>query len=129
MTEPLDLNPPVVGEGATIRTWTDRQAYTVERVSDDGKVAWLRADRATLLNGLSSDQPDALTWVRGGFSGHVSGTQRYSYEPNPGGALVEVSRRILRGGRVTWKPRSADTTGPGNEVRFGVRDQYHDFNF
>lgn len=112
---------PNIGDGATVYRWSDRQAYTVVKVGKNGKTAYLQRDRATLLNGANSGEPDALVCYPGGFAGHVEGRQRYTYEADPNGQMIRVSLRS--DGR--WR-----TAGPHGEiVKFGVRAEFVDFNF
>jgi hypothetical protein len=120
---------PAVGEGATYHLWSDAHAYTVERVSASGKTAWIRRDKATLLNGANSGEPDALKFSPGGFAGHTSGTQRWAYEPDPEGKLMKVTRRVLKSGKVIWKQAGWRTSSPGGTVSFGHRSEHYDHNF
>ena len=119
---------PVVGEGATRYYHSDAHAYTVERVSASGKTAWIRRDKATILNGPNSGEPDALKVDPGGFAAHVSGSQRYAYERDPEGELVRVSQRTWRG-KTLWKVAGWKTTSPGGSVVFGKRSEHYDYNF
>jgi hypothetical protein len=119
------MNKPVVGEGATKHLYSDSHAYTVERVSPSGKTAWIRRDKATLLNGPDSGEPDALKVYPGGFAAHTTGVQRYRYEPDPDGKLVKVTRR--QNGR--WKVSGWPTRSPGGVVTFGHRREHYDYNF
>ena len=77
----------------------------------------MRYDKATLLNGFKSNEPDKLTFTPGGFFGHTEGNQRYSYETDPTGQLVGV--------RVTKRGLMA---GKHSRVIEG-RHEYYDFNF
>ena len=131
---PTCKSEPTIGGGATVPGYTDKTAYTVIAIPKRGKdgeplSAVLRADRAKLLNGANSGEPDALTFSRGGFVGHTSGTQRYEYRANPNGATLTVSRRVAKNGAVTWRPVGTPSAQSGQSVRFGVRDHFHDFNF
>lgn len=120
---------PVVGEGATFTLWSDSYACTVVSVSKSGLKAVLQRDKATLLNGMRSDAPDKLQFSPGGFCGHVSGEQRYSYERNPDGQLITVTRRTLRDGSFVWKQVGHATRSPGACAYFGRRDEHYDYNF
>lgn len=123
---------PVVGEGATYTLATDSHACTVVRVDTrDGK-PWrvlLRRDEATLLNGPDSGEPDALTFSPGGFVGHMSGTQRYSYKPDPTGDKYTVTRRVYKGGVVRWKLVGHKSRAAGLSAHFRCRLEHYDFNF
>lgn len=120
---------PEVGQGATFCLWTDCHACTVIEVRRNGKEAVLQRDKATLLNGFNSDEPDALTFTPGGFAGHTSGTQRYSYERDPNGQIIRVSRRTLKNGEVIWKQVGQPTKSPGATATFNGRHEHHDYNF
>jgi hypothetical protein len=89
-----------VGEGATICGYSDRHAGTV--IAMTAKSVTIRMDKATLLNGMNSDAPDKLVCHRGGFCGHVEGTQRYKYEPDPEGRVV--IGRLVKGKIETRRP-------------------------
>lgn len=112
---------PTIGDGATVYRWSDRQAYTVVKVGKNGKTAYIQRDRATLLNGVNSGEPDALVCHAGGFAAHVAGRQRYTYEADCNGETIRVALRS----NGQWR-----TAGPHGEiVKFGVRAEHCDFNF
>jgi hypothetical protein len=111
---------PEVGEGVTIRGWSDSHPGTIIRVSPNNKRIWFRMDSATLINGADSGEPDALRFSPGGFVGHMSGTQRWHIEPNPEGA--EVSATLRQDG--SWCLVGGDT-----RVTVGERWKHYDFNF
>ena len=67
---------PEVGMGVSLCGWSDVHAYTVVGVSASGKSFEIQRDKATLLNGVNSGEPDALRFQAGGFCGHTSGRQR-----------------------------------------------------
>jgi len=121
MSEPTTFE---VGDGATYRTYTDYSAYTVIEVSCNGKTITLREDKATLLNGFNSGEEDALKFTPGGFAGHVSGAQRYKFEPNPDGRVIKASLR--KNGQ--WVRTGHPTSSPGCRVTKGRR-QFYDYNF
>lgn len=135
---------PSVGDGATIYGYSDRMAYTVIQVSPNKKRIWIQRDKATLLNGFKSGAEDALTFAPGGFFGHTSGTQRYSYEPDPEGEIKVATLREVkcRKGsdwralpgdavetRFIWKLSGWPTKTRGGEVTIGIRDEHYDYNF
>lgn len=124
-----DPENPKVGDAATFTVFTDSHACTVISVSRSGKSAVLRTDKATLLNGVESGEPDAMTFSPGGFAGHWHGRQRYAYEPDPNGRLFRVSKRTLKNGKPVWKQTGHRTQSPGCYVTFGVRAHHHDFNY
>lgn len=104
----------IPGEGATLVLHRDSHAYTVVKAT--AKTVTLQRDRAKLLNGPKSGEPDALVVHVGGFSANVQGTQRWAYEPDPGGQTV-VARLTKRG----W-------VSHGSRVVAG-RHEHYDFNF
>lgn len=117
LTLPIETkNPFTVGEGATCHGYSDARAYTVIAVT--AKSVTLRRDKATLMNGVNSGAPDALSFSAGGFCGHTSGTQRYEYAQDEAGGTVTA--RLRKNGK--WV-----TTG-GERVTTG-RGEYYDFNF
>lgn len=120
---------PVVGMGVTMNQYSDRHAGTVVKVSDSGKTVLVQRDKATLLNGFNSGEPDALTFSPGGFCGHTEGTQRHSYEPDPNGAITKYTLRTLRGGKTCYKPAGYRTNSPGGTLTLGERVEHYDFNF
>mgnify|MGYP000952043736 FL=1 len=104
---------PVVGDGATIRHYSDRTACTVIRISPSGKTIWTREAIAT----LDDWKPEI---VPGGFAGHCvnNAEQTYQYSPNPDGAVHRASRR-----KDGWF-----RTTNGEPVILG-RHHFHDYNF
>lgn len=120
---------PAVGGAATFTLYTDSYACTVIKISPNGKTVWLRRDKATLLNGFNSGEKDALQFSPGGFCGHTSGEQRYSYAPDPEGQVIKVSARALRDGSIVWKQAGHSTRSPGAFAYFGARHEHYDYNF
>lgn len=98
--------------------WTDRQAFEVTRVVSE-RTLEVRRLKATLLNGVNSGQPDALQFSPGGFCGHTSGTQRYSFEPDASNAVIRI-----RLGKKGWKDAHGNRYSVGDEPR-----EFYDFNF
>jgi hypothetical protein len=111
---------PEVGDGVTLHGWSDSDPGTITRVSPNGKRIWFRMDSATLLNGVNSGEPDALTFSPGGFMGHTSGTQRWKIEPNPEGAECSATLR---------KDGSWCLVGGDSRVSVGERWKHYDYNF
>lgn len=98
---------PVVGMGATLLFYSDRDAATIIEVSEDGKQIKLQEDHCirTDKNGMSESQD-------------------YRYEPNIKGKTHVATLRkngtyVLVGG----------TLHSGTVVRVGDRDAYHDYSF
>jgi len=133
------VNPFKVGDGATLCMYSDRQAYTVIKVT--AQSVTLQRDKATLLNGHNSGEPDALTFTPGGFVGHTEGIQRYKYEADPKGEIivarmkrkprrvslpcgewVENERGLFTERLAPWFKHKSSTVVPG-------RSEHYDFNF
>jgi hypothetical protein len=125
----LQRATPVLGGAATYTVYTDSHAYTVIKISPNGKTVWLRQDKAVLLNGAGTGAEDALTFNPGGFCGHTSGRQRYAYETDLDGKVIKVSARTLRNGSIVWKACGQPTRSPGGTAYFGARHEHYDFNF
>lgn len=121
MAEPKDgyalRQAPAVGDGVTIMYFSDQHACTVISVAASGKSFKVRRDRATLLNGPLSGEPDALEVTPGGFCAHTEGKQRYSYEENPEGAEYVMRQR-----------KDGKFHGGGGWAAAGRHERY-DFNF
>lgn len=120
-------NTPVVGGGANAYGYSDVMAYTVVSVNKTGTVAVIQRDKATLLNGFNSGAADALHFEPGGFCGHTSGQQRYSYERDPNGETIRVTLRTKGKFAGTW--RSPGSNSGAMRIRFGERREHYDFNF
>jgi len=105
------------GDGATWTIWTDSHAGTILSVSKSGKSLTWQRDKATLLN------KDELKVSVGGFAAHVSGVQKYSYEPDPNGEICKFTLR--KNGRFHLVGASAR----GNYLSIGVRAEHYDYNF
>ena len=105
-----------IGDGATVCLHTDRHAHTVIRVTSATII--IQRDKATLLNGPSSGEPDALKMESGGFAGHTSGTQRYSYESDESGHVVTAR----------WSEKKQMFLADGRTVIAG-RHEHYDYNF
>lgn len=114
---------PQIGDAATVTTWTDSHACTV--IAASPKRVTLQVDKAVLLNGANSGEPDALTFSPGGFAGHCEGRQRYRYERDPNGRIYKATLR--KNGQ--WRLVGIGTQSPGGHVAFGVRVKHFDYNF
>lgn len=92
-----------VGAGATIVSWTDRQACTVIEVSPSGHRVTAQYDTATRTD-----------------SNGMSDAQSYEFERNEQGATRVFSRR-----------KNGDYRLVGGTARLlvGVRSHYHDYSF
>lgn len=120
---------PVVGMGCTMNQYSDRHAGTVIKVSDSGKTLLVQRDNAVLLNGVDSGASDALEFSPGGFVGHTSGTQRYSYTRDLNGTVTKYTLRTLRNGKKVYKAAGSRTGSSGGTLTLGDRSENYDFNF
>jgi hypothetical protein len=93
---------PAVGMGATQLHWTERTAYTIVAVRDDGKTIDVQEDLTIPLE----SEP---------------GYPRYVYRPNPKGDIVTVTKRS--GGR--WIA-AGEPPQDGRRFVIGYRDSYYD---
>lgn len=118
---------PTVGMGATTHGYSDSHAHTIIAVAKSGKRITLQRDRATLLNGGNSGEPDALHFEIGGFCAHVTGKQRYQIEPDPQGTTDDYSLRVYKG-KSYWV-RVGESAKGGMRCTIGERYEHYDFNF
>ena len=107
-----------IGAGVTICGYSDRQAATVIAVSSNGKTVTVQDDTQTLDKNASN-----LTFTAGGFMGHVSGTQVYTYERNTNGMVRKFSLR--KNGR--WV-KAGENPAYGTAIVSG-RNGHYDYNF
>lgn len=102
---------PEVGMGASILSWSDRQAATV--VAVDGAIFAITADTAKIVSGTTYD-----------------GSAKYEFTSNPNGHRYYF--RIGKDGKpegVTKNPTTGRWLKTGNRVLLGKRDHYHDPSF
>jgi hypothetical protein len=104
---------PKIGNGATIQHYSDATACTIVKISASGKTVWLQEDVSTLDNW----KPEILP---GGFAGHCINNfeQKYTYKPNPNGAIHRASFR--KNGQLRTTNNERVTEG---------RRHFHDYNF
>lgn len=109
----FEEDKPQVGMGATLLLWSDTHAYSISRVSQSGKVFWMKRDNAELDK---SFKPDT---VEGGFVGHTrnNSDQKYTYTPDSNAEEVRVTM-TKRG----WHCRNGT-------VIVGKRSEFYDYNF
>ncbi len=95
---------PVVGMGATILLWSDRQACTIRKIS--GKSLWVSEDIATRTdkNGMSD-------------------CQSYSYQTT--NALENTWKEFVLNKNGKWVQKDSTSTS----LLIGKRDQHYDFSF
>jgi hypothetical protein len=120
---------PKIGDGATFTMWSDSYACTVVAVSKSGHKISVQRDKATLLNGMTSGEADALTATQGGFVHHVEGVQRYTYTPNADGTIYVCTLRTRKNGEKVWKQVGTGTCQTGGTVYVGERSEHYDHNF
>jgi hypothetical protein len=109
---------PVVGMGATVMSWTDRDGATIIEVIEikGGYDVVVQEDHAKRVdtNGMSE-------------------CQEYEYTPNPNGSRYRFrfDNAIGRWREVYVKAngRICLIKGGGHGLRIGERDKYHDFSF
>lgn len=73
-----------VGDGVTVRLWSDSHAYTV--IKRTPKTITIQQDKATLDPNFKPE------WIPGGFAGHCTNQeeQTWTYEPNPNGEILKI---------------------------------------
>lgn len=129
-----------IGKGVTVCGYSDREAFTV--IKRTAKTITIQRDKATLLNGYKSGEPDALKFYPGGFHGHTEGVQRYHYERDENGEiLVARLRKQPRRVSLTVGEYTRDETGNlityklvpdfkvGSKTVIAGRSEHYDFNF
>lgn len=99
--------------------YSDIHAHEVVREVSD-KTLEVRRLKAALLNGASSNEPDALVFHPGGFVGHTEGAQRYKFEQDPSARVFRI--RLHKDG--TYR----DAHGSKYKLDTVPREHY-DFNF
>lgn len=101
-TSPSPL--PVVGMGATVLQWSDRQACTVVQVYSETHIV-VQYDNAkrTDTNGMSD-------------------CQNYQYSPDPRGVRQEFVKT-----KNGWREKGSK--GKGDGLLLGHRIHYHDYSF
>ncbi|HET6494548.1 MAG TPA: hypothetical protein VFH61_04175 [Thermoleophilia bacterium] len=119
--DPITVPEIEVGDGMTLTIASDSEAYTVVKVSPNGKTLTLQRDRAVRTN------READTFEPGGFVGHTESPagQEWSYERDPDGAIIKATWRDLRGG---YKLAGSATRSPGMNVSPG-RHEHYDYNY
>ena len=111
-----NMPEPVVGMGATLLSWTDREAATIVQVVKLKNGGWIVAVTEDTAKRIDSN----------GFSE----SQEYEYTSNPDGARTCFRYEDGKGWRQvreTDKGRWKLTGGKG--LLIGAREKYHDFSF
>ena len=114
-----------LGARVTHYLWSDADVYDVTGIAGGGKTLMLRECKATLMNGPTSGEPDAMVVTPGGFAAHWSGRPRWKIESNPAGRVLKATYREKIG---CWKPVGHRTNSPGGDILPGSHYS-HDFNF
>ena len=124
-----------IGDGVSWGLFSDRFAGTVVKVTRCR--VHVVEDDAKLMNGATSNEPDALQVFPGGFCAHVEGKQRYEYSRGNGRSYLFTLRNDK-------KKRYDAKTRQWNEVveqEFRLksangygrlshgRTKHHDYNF
>lgn len=107
------VTPPKVGEGATILHWTDRSAYFVNSVSEDGKSVVIERTNPVRIdnNGMSE-------------------SQQYKFERDS-----DAKPETIRFRYGKWRYEYVDdetgkkTYGSPVKIIFGVMREYYDYSF
>ena len=105
------MSVPEVGKGATILHWTDRAAYFVNSVSEDGKT--VEIERAKVIRVDNNG---------------VGDTQDYKYERDPNAQPEIIKFRYGKWRRV-YKEFGGKTTYAPINIIFGSMCEYYDYSF
>jgi hypothetical protein len=101
---------PEVGMGATMLSWSDRDPYTIIKVTP-----YKSGPNKGLAREIVVQEDDSTRTDSNG----MSDSQSYTFTPNPNGRTRVVRRR---------KDGSFRTPG-GTQFRIGSRDRYYDYSF
>lgn len=107
MLSNAESNTPEVGMGATQVWWTDRKAFTIVKVSADGKTVWATRDIVTRTD-----------------AGGPNNAQRYEFETDWDGETDVYTLR--KDGRWIRKGMSMKN---GQVLSIGVRREFYDYGF
>lgn len=102
---------PEVGKGATIIHWTDRSAYFVDEVSNDGKTVTIERAKAIRTDDFG-----------------MSDSQSYRYERDENASPETIRFTYGKWRRVYTNWEGKKETSPVNIV-FGSMREYYDFSF
>lgn len=115
------LDNAKVGDGVSWTEWSGQKPGTISKRT--AKIIWVVQDKAKLLNGVHSGEPDALQFEPGGFVGHTSGIQRYDFSPGEG-SPVKFTRRK----NGSWREVGTGLKSRGGRLSAG-RAKHYDYNF
>jgi hypothetical protein len=119
-----------VGDHISYSQGTDTSVGIVVRVT--AKSVFVGPVRTKLLNGNNSGAADALHFEPGGFVGHTSGAQRYSYE------IVAKTDEHYGEKRFSFRARTGDFKEAGTSINGSMRgwgvlyhgwNKHYDYNF
>lgn len=120
-----------VGDKVDIRIHTDIDPGTVVKVTKTR--ATVRLHDFKCVNLPKSGAADAMTFTPGGFSGHMSGTQRneVDFNSNRGEVVITWRKGDLTNGTVGAWRRAGYPGGRGKLGGIVYEDAkgHHDFNF
>lgn len=102
---------PEVGKGATVLHWTDRSAYFVNQVSEDGKEVIIERAKAIRTDDYG-----------------MSDSQDYRYERDPHAEPQTIRFTYGKWRRVYTNWEGKKETSPINII-FGTMREYYDFSF
>lgn len=105
------MSVPEIGKGATILHWTDRAAYFVNSVSDDGKTVEIERAKAVRVD-----------------NNGVGDAQDYRYERDPN-AQPEIIKFRYGKWRQVYKELGGKTTYTPINIMFGSMCEYYDYSF
>ena len=102
-----------VGDGVTVRYWTDQEAYTI--IGKTEKTLTIQRDKATLVPEFKPE------FIPGGFFAHCTNQfdQEYTYEPDPNGRIRKAYWSEKKKGYYVEKSL---------RVSHG-RHEFYDYNF
>tara|TARA_B110000503_G_C7127673_1_gene405399 strand:- start:1539 stop:1874 length:336 start_codon:yes stop_codon:yes gene_type:complete len=102
---------PVVGEGATILSYTDRHAYTVREFNPKTKKVIIQRCESTRVDNLG-----------------MSDSQTYDYTKHEDYFIV-LKYRYNNWYEECYNKHSDENDYSKKRIIFGVRDEYYDFSF
>lgn len=104
-----------IGDGATIRLWSDRHACTIIKMTRC--TITVQQDKATLDPNFKPE------WIEGGFAGHCTNQdeQSYTYERDPNGRIKTF--------RWSKKNNCYQGGGDGSIKLSKGRHEFYDYNF
>lgn len=102
-----------VGDGASVRYWSDIEAGTIVKVTKS--TITIQRDKATLDPNFKPE------WIPGGFAGHCTNQdeQTYTYERDPNGKLTTLR----------WSKKYNQYGQPNDLRAIKGRHEFYDYNF